>query len=268
MSSEAYVHGYSERETERLCDQAGVLAPLLHADTRYPPGCRVLEIGCGVGAQTVLLAGGSPEARILSVDRSFGSVREARAAARRHGCANVRFAVGDVFAAPWPEASFDHVFMCFVLEHLAEPLAALRALRAALKPGGTLTVIEGDHGSAFFHPDSAAARRAIQGLVDAQARSGGDALIGRRLYPLVCQAGFRDVRVTPRAVYADASRPDLVRGFTERTFTAMVEGARDSVLAAGLVDVATWENGVAGLRRTAEADGSFFYCFFKAVAAR
>jgi SAM-dependent methyltransferase len=268
VASDAYVHGYSERETERLCDQAAVLAPLLHGDTRYPPGCRVLEIGCGVGAQTVLLAGASPEAQILSVDRSFESVREARAAARRHGRANVRFAVGDVLASPWPEASFDHVFVCFVLEHLADPLAALRALRAALRPGGTLTVIEGDHGSAFFYPDSEAARRAIRGLVDAQARAGGDALIGRRLYPLLCEAGFREVHVTPRAVYADASRPEMVRGFTELTFTAMVAGARESVLGAGLVDGATWEQGISGLRRTTEPDGSFFYCFFKAVALR
>jgi hypothetical protein len=52
--------------------------------------------------------------------------------------------------------------------------------------------------------------------VDVQARFGGDALIGRRLYPLLTEAGFRDVRVSPRMVYVDHSRPDLVEGFSKK----------------------------------------------------
>ena len=54
--SEAYVHGYQAREKERLQDQAGTLVDLLHADTSYPPRSKILEAGCGVGAQTVTLA--------------------------------------------------------------------------------------------------------------------------------------------------------------------------------------------------------------------
>ena len=65
-----YVHGYSGREAERLVDQATTLTELLHHDTRYPAGSRVLEAGCGVGAQTVALATGSPGASIMSIDIS------------------------------------------------------------------------------------------------------------------------------------------------------------------------------------------------------
>ena len=64
--SAAYVHGYSTREQERLEDQARTLAELLHHDTAYPAGSRVLEAGCGVGAQTLRLARSSPEARIVA----------------------------------------------------------------------------------------------------------------------------------------------------------------------------------------------------------
>jgi SAM-dependent methyltransferase len=263
-----YVHGYTPREGERLRDQADTLARLLHADTHYPPGSLVLEAGCGVGAQTLILGAQSPGAQIVSLDHSEASVRQARREARVAGLTRATFVVGDLFQPPWPAASFDHVFVCFVLEHLADPERALGTLVALLRPGGTLTAIEGDHGSAFFHPDDDDARRAVRCLVEAQARCGGDANIGRRLYPLLTGAGLSDVRVTPRAVYADASRPALVEGFIEKTFTAMVAGARANVLDLGLADAATWERGIAGLHRTAEPDGSFFYCFFKGIGVR
>jgi hypothetical protein len=153
-------------------------------------------------------------------------------------------------------AAFDHVFACFVLEHLSRPREAL-ALCEVLKPGGTITVIEGDHGSAYFHPESLYARQAIRCLIELQARAGGDSLIGRTLYPLLLESGFRHVTVSPRMVYVDSSRPHLVEGFTKNTFTAMVEGVRERALAAGLIDEETWEEGIRDLYRTAEADGTF-----------
>jgi len=263
-----YVHGYSAREHDRLVDQASTLAELLHAGTRYPPGSRVLEAGCGVGAQTISLARNSPDATFVSIDVSEASLQAAAARARAASLSNVTFERADVFALPYPEASFDHVFVCFVLEHLSRPVEALDALRARLRPGGTLTVIEGDHGSTSFHPDDPDARRAVECLVTLQARAGGDALIGRRLFPLLRAAGLREVEVSPRMVYADASRPRWVQGFTLDTFTAMVEGVRDRALAAGLVDAAAWERGVAGLRRAAGPDGVFCYTFFKGVGVR
>jgi SAM-dependent methyltransferase len=263
-----YVHGYSAREGARLTDQATTLTELLHADTLYPPGSRVLEAGCGVGAQTVILAGNSPRAVFTSVDISAESLAEARRRVREAGRANVLFQRADIFGLPFGPASFDHVFVCFVLEHLADPAGALEALSGVLRPGGSITVIEGDHGSAYFHPDSARARRAIQCLIDLQEQAGGDSLIGRRLYPLLARAGYRDVRVSPRMVYADATRPALADGFTRRTFTAMVEGVGEQAVGQGLMDEASWAAGIRDLHRAAENDGTFCYTFFKAIALR
>ena len=239
---------------------------LLHADTAYPAGSTVLEAGCGVGAQTVTLAGRSPEARFTSVDISADSVAEARRRVEAAGLANVELREGDIFDLPFAAGSFDHVFVCFVLEHLARPVAALSALRRLLRPGGTITVIEGDHGSAYFHPHSEAAHAAIRCQIELQARAGGDALIGRQLHPLLTAAAFDAIHVSPRMVYVDASRPELVDGFTRRTFTAMIEGVREPALAAGLIEPAEFDAGVRDLHRTTEADGVFCYTFFKAVA--
>jgi protein-L-isoaspartate O-methyltransferase len=262
----AYVHGYDLKESLRLQDQANSLVDLLHSDTHYPAGARVLEAGCGVGAQTVTLAKNSPTASIVSIDVADTSLALARKAVAAAGITNVEFRKADLFARPFPDAAFDHVFVCFVLEHLSRPEAALQALKQMLKPGGTLTVIEGDHGSAYYHPQSALAQRAIQCLIDLQARPGGDSLIGRRLFPLIAAAGFEGVSVSPRMVYVDSSKPRLVEGFTKKTFTAMVEGVRAPAIAAGLMTPADFDRGIADLYRTAEDDGVFCYTFFKAVA--
>ncbi|GAA2450604.1 methyltransferase domain-containing protein [Streptomyces macrosporus] len=262
-----YVHGYSERETRRLRDQADTLAALLHGGTAYPDGSRVLEVGCGVGAQTVHLVANSPGARVTAVDVDGDSLARARArVAAEHPGAMVEWHRADLYDLPFPEASFDHLFVCFVLEHLPEPGRALSVLRRLLRPGGTATVIEGDHGSAVFHPDSPHARAVIDHQIRLQAAAGGDALIGRRLQPLLTAAGYDDVTVRPRTVYADRTRPGMVDGFTRHTFIPVFESLGDDALAMGSTTEEDWRRGIADLYRTAEDGGTFHYTFFKATA--
>jgi ubiquinone/menaquinone biosynthesis C-methylase UbiE len=263
-----YVHGYELRENLRLQDQASTLVELLHSDTFYPAGSQVLEAGCGVGAQTITLARNSPDAHITSFDISEKSVAEARKIIEEAGFTNVSFQQGDIFNLKFEPESFDHIFVCFVLEHLAQPLEALNSLKDLLKVGGSITVIEGDHGSTYFYPDNEASHRAIQCQVELQRRSGGNANIGRELYPLLNAAGFRSLSVSPRMVYVDSSKPHFVEGFIKNTFTAMIEGIRESAISAGLIDENTFDEGIAGLYRTTETDGVFCYTFFKAVAIK
>jgi SAM-dependent methyltransferase len=265
---DAYVHGYQSHENDRLQNQARTLTDLLHFDTLYPAGHTVLEAGCGVGAQTVTLAQRSPDARFTSIDIRPESIDAARQKINAAGLTNVTFQHADIFSLPFNASSFDHVFVCFVLEHLARPIEALTLLKRLLKPGGTITVIEGDHGSTYFHPDSHAARAAIQCQITLQQQAGGNALIGRQLYPLMTATGFDKVRVSPRMVYVDSSRPDLVDGFTRKTFTAMIEGVRASAISAGLIKPEDFDDGIRDLYRTTQADGVFCYTFFKAVGQR
>ena len=208
------------------------------------------------------------DARFVSIDHWEPSLALARQSAKAAHLANVEFRQANIYALPFAKQSFDHVFVCFVLEHLADPARALTLLQRFLKPGGTVTVIEGDHGSTYFHPESAAARAAIQCQVTLQAQAGGNALIGRQLYPLMVGAGLGNVRVRPRMVYVDASRPDLVEGFTKRTFTAMIEGVRARAVAAGLTTPRRFDAGIRGLYRTTRADGVFCYTFFKGVGEK
>ena len=266
MEDHAYIHGYDAKEHDRLLAQASSVLDLLHADTRYPAGSSVLEAGCGTGAQTVTLARNSPGAHFVSIDRNAMSLARAQDRVSSAGVTNVELGQADLFDLPFAPRSFDHVFVCFVLEHLDKPVRALETLGRFLKPGGSLTVFEGDHGSAYFHPDSALARRAIQCQVDLQRRAGGNACIGRELYPLLVRAGYHAPRVSPRMVYVDATRPALIESFTRHTFTGMVASVRARAIAAGIIDATTFDGGIRDLYRTAADDGVFCYTFFKGVA--
>lgn len=262
----SYIHGYDQREAHRLQDQASTLVTLLHADTSFPAGSRVLEAGCGIGAQTITLAHNSPNALITSVDISAASVAETERRVTEAGLTNVHVEQADIFNLPYAPHTFDHLFVCFVLEHLANPVEALHTLKRYVRQSGTITVIEGDHGSAYFHPHSVAAQTSIWCQVEMQRRAGGNAMIGRELYPLLFKAGYSSIRVSPRMVYVDASKPELVEGFTKRTFTAMIEGVREKALAAGIVEESVFDQGIQDLHRTTKSDGTFCYTFFKAFA--
>jgi hypothetical protein len=264
-----YVHGYSDGEAGRLLDQANAVRDFLHYDTIFPEGSHILEAGCGVGAQTVTLSKQNPNTLITSIDISEESLEKARELAGKAGLTNVQFRQADIFALPFPEARFDHIFVCYVLEHLKEPVAALKALARVLKPNGSITVIEGDHGSCYFHPETPEAVLAWNCLIRVQADLGGDSLIGRRLYPVLCGAGFQAVHVSPRMIYIDQSKPRLMDAFTIKTITAMVEGVKEMALASRLLDESTWAKGIEDLRRIAKSpEGTFCYTFFKAVGTR
>ncbi len=262
-----YVHGYSEKEQNRLSDQADTLNSLLHHDSIFTENSTILEVGCGVGSQTKIIASQNPTSRFVSMDISEASLEEACQRIDSLGITNVSFQQGDIFDMPFEAETFDHIFVCFVLEHLSDPLQALQYLKKILKRNGTIMVIEGDHGSAFFHPRSEFADKAIQCQVELQHSAGGNALIGRELYPLLNKAGFNSIQVSPRMVYADSSRHEMVEGFTKKTFTAMIEGVKDSALKAGIIEAEEFDQGIKDLYRTAKADGVFCYTFFKATAS-
>ena len=263
-----YVHGYSVEETTRLNDQAVTLAELFHHDSLWEPGSLVLEAGCGVGAQTKTIAQKNPGSEFVSVDISKESIEQAKLMIDKNNIKNVEVFQADIFDLPFKDEYFDHIFLCFVLEHLPNHIEALEHLKRVLKSGGTITLIEGDHGSTYFHPDSKEAQMAVQCLVDLQQQKGGDANIGRKLYPILEKAGFQEIEVSPRNVYADDSRPKWVEGFSRNTFAAMIRNIAEDAISAGLISRNDMEKGVADLFRTAEGGGTFCYTFFKAVAKK
>jgi len=206
------------------------------------------------------------QVQFTCIDVSSASLDAAEAATRRAGIDNVAFELADARDYLQPAQPFDAALFCFVLEHVPHPETVLQHTLTLVRPGGTLMAIEGDHGSTFFYPPSRQAYRTIQCLIDLQAAR------ARRCidWPAPALSIFWSrrhwcTRGSPRRLHRPKSTRVGSKWFTERTYIAMVEGARELALAEGMLTEAEWINaGISDLRKAKQ--GSFSYTFFKAVA--
>jgi ubiquinone/menaquinone biosynthesis C-methylase UbiE len=125
---------------------AAILAPHLRA------GMRLLDCGCGPGSITVDLAQAVAPGEAVGIDLREDALAQGRALARERRIANVTFQAASVYQLPYPDGSFDAVFACAVLQHLSEPLAALKEMRRVLKPGGVIGIVDGSSTITFRYP--------------------------------------------------------------------------------------------------------------------
>jgi ubiquinone/menaquinone biosynthesis C-methylase UbiE len=190
MSS--YVHGYGTPEQERLVQQAEHWRKRLIRDgTRLEPGTRLLEVGTGVGAVLAVLGQEFPGVELHGVDIEQKQLDFARRHLERSGVeATLRQA--EALELPFPDEHFDHVWMMWFLEHVADPVAALREARRVLAPEGRITAIEVDYATVRADPSTPALEALFDAVVAAMAGSGwSDA--GTRLPGWLREAGFREV---------------------------------------------------------------------------
>src|SRR5262245_32148279 len=187
-----YVHGYGTREQQRLIEQAEHWRQQLIRDgTRFAPGDRLLEIGCGVGAVLAVLGQEFPDVRLFGVDIEEKQLEFAHGHLQRAGV-DATLVQADARALPFDEESFDQVWMMWFLEHIDDPPAALREALRVLVPGGRITAIEVDYSTCRAEPSTPAIEALIRAMVYAMAASGwSDA--GTRLPGWLAEAGFGEI---------------------------------------------------------------------------
>lgn len=186
---EKYIHGYGTPEQERLIAQAAHWRDeLILPGTDLPPGTRLLEVGCGVGAVLAVLAEAFPGIEISGVDIEERQIEFAREYLGGLGVsADLRQA--DALALPFADASFDHVWMMWLLEHVQDPVAALREARRVLVPGGAITAIEVDYNTTRVTPTTDAIDALLRAMIEGMEASGrSDA--GTHLPRWLEEAGF------------------------------------------------------------------------------
>ena len=147
---ELYTHGHHEsvlrsHKWRTAANSAAYLLPHL------APGARVLDVGCGPGTITADLADLVPRGRVTGIDADAGIIEQARAAGGARP--NLDFAVGDVYALGYPDASFDVVHAHQVLQHVTDPVGALREMIRVCRPGGVVAVRDADYAGFVWHPE-------------------------------------------------------------------------------------------------------------------
>jgi SAM-dependent methyltransferase len=151
----------------------------------------LLEVGCGVGAVLAVLGQEFPGIRLVGVDIEPKQLEFARAQLERAGV-EATLLGADAVALPFGDESFDHVWMMWFLEHVADPLAVLREARRVLVPGGAVTAIEVDYSTCRAEPSTPAIEALVRAMVQGMAASGwSDA--GTRLPGWLREAGFQEV---------------------------------------------------------------------------
>jgi SAM-dependent methyltransferase len=187
-----YVHGYGTPEQERLVEQAEHWRHRLICDgTQLEPGSRLLEVGCGVGAVLAVLGQEFPGVRLVGVDIEPTQLDFARGHLERAGV-EATFLKGDALVLPFEDESFEHVWMMWLLEHIADAPAALREARRVLVSGGVITAIEVDYSTCRAEPSTPAMEALFRAMVQGMAASGwSDA--GTRLPGWLREVGFTQV---------------------------------------------------------------------------
>lgn len=263
-----YLHGFSIEEQERLVRQAEFLEQSVYRNVFIPSGASLLEVGCGVGAQTEILLRRFPKIRISAVDLSEEQIEAAR---ERLGpliqSGRVEFHSTDARKLPFAAGSFDAAFLCWFLEHVSEPVPILREVRRMLKPGGSVFLNEVLNATFFVHPYSPHTLRYWFEFNDQQWNLGGDPFVGAKLGNHLLQAGFGEIETIPVVHHYDSRTSQERARFIEEWIRLLLSGA-PSLLQAGKTDLETVEGMKRELEKLKDDHNAVFYYSWMQARAR
>lgn len=217
---EVYSHGHhasvlASHGARTAATSAAYLLPHLRA------GMAVLDVGCGPGTITLDLAeavgvGGL----VVGLENVPAPLEAARRNAAGRGDERTRWELGDVYALPYAHASFDVVHAHQVLQHLGDPVAALREMARVTRPGGLVAARDADYEAMTWHPASPGLTRWLDLYRRLARANGGEPDAGRHLLSWAHAAGLRDVTASASTwCYADEESRELWAGTWSRRTT-------------------------------------------------
>ncbi|MEU6233429.1 methyltransferase domain-containing protein [Kitasatospora sp. NPDC047058] len=253
----AYTHGHQEsvlrsHRSRTAADSAAYLVPHLR------PGQAVLDVGCGPGTITADLAElVGPGGRVVAVDTSAEVLEAAAAHVAGRGLSNIVFVVADVHGLPCADGEFDVVHAHQVLQHVADPVAALREMRRVTAEGGVVAARDVDYASMTWYPEVPELDRWLELYRRIARANGGEPDAGRRLLSWARAAGFAEVTASSSTwTFATPERREWWGGmWADRTVGSALAA---TAVAGGHADRAELERIAAGWRGwAADGDGWF-----------
>ncbi len=265
---QGYLHGYSSVERERLHRQARFLEGMVHDRLPYRRRRKLLEVGCGVGAQTEILLRHFPELHVTGIEINDEQIAEATRYLGTVPWAKDRFTIqkADATQLEHGPESFDAAFLCWVLEHVGNPARVLSEVRRVLVPGSPVVCSEVLNATFFIDPYSPDTLRYWTAFNEHQLEVGGDPFVGAKLGNLLQSVGFRDVQTEVKSFHLDNRDPVERAEFLSYWSDLLLSGA-PALLESKQVS----EDVVAGMRRelakvARDPNSVFFYAFIQARA--
>lgn len=206
-----YIHGYSEKEQQRLISQAAILEEPVFGKIDLSKIKNLLEPGIGVGAEAAILLKKYPDLKITGVDISPVQLGKADKYLSSLKFAKGRFNLIEMDATSLAfkeHAKFDGAFVCWVLEHVPDPLGLLVSARANLLTGSEIFITEVQNSTLYLYPPSPAIMRYWELYIQIQQELNGDPFVGSKLGNLLSDAGFRDIQLLPFTFLYGKNEPE------------------------------------------------------------
>jgi ubiquinone/menaquinone biosynthesis C-methylase UbiE len=263
-----YIHGYDPEEHQRLIVQADYWWPLVTGVDLVPDGSwRWLEIGCAAGANLLQMARRAPGIHLAGIDLESAQIDAARETLAHYPQHLLDLRQGDGAALPWPDESFDHTFVMWLLEHVTRPVEILQEARRVTRLGGTIRIIETDYDTYLTLPH----RRQLELLIAAFRHhfvQHGQHQAGRRSPHWLQQAGWRVIEHRPfpiqRSTAVDPRQLDAHCQYTADYIEPALE-----MLVSPDHPREDLEEGIRQLRGLAsQLDGNFFQMVYRTIAVR
>jgi ubiquinone/menaquinone biosynthesis C-methylase UbiE len=268
----SYIHGTAPEEQQRLADLNALINEASLKEIGRIEGHKVLDVGSGLGQFSRALARATAgKGRTVGVEKHSGQLEEARRYARQEGEEHlVDFRLGDAYALPLQEeewGTFDLAHTRFLLEHVPDPLAVVRGMVRAVRPGGRIILADDDHDLLRLWPEPPGLGPIWHAYVRTYDRLGNDPFVGRRLVALLHEAGAQPVRNTWVFFGSCAGHPAFT-GYVVN-LVKILNGARETILAQQLLDRELFDQGLAALQAWGRRpDAAFWYAIAWAEGVR
>lgn len=233
--AKGYIHGFTPTEQDRLFQQARIHEDVIFSRVHFENCESLLEIGSGVGAQTKILLERYPHLKIQCLDASSAQVTRAKEALTEEiKSGRVQIDVGDALHQPFQDNMFDAAFVCWLLEHVQNPIDILREAHRVLKSGGVIYCNEVFNSTFYVHPYSPATLKFWMEFNDYQWSLKGDPFVGGKLANYLLKAGFQNVTTKVLTHQYDNRTPKKRAAFFDYWINLLLSGA-DNLLASGRV---------------------------------